>query len=238
MICAQPAARSSWPPDAKIRRYGNVARRASFRNVRGGNTLRRAALRCRRGLSHRGTRRSGVSKWFSRETVDCDRSASVAIDWVDHWLSCPGPFSVRVRVTRTSICSSVIVRAAPGRGRSSRASSRPSRNRVRHLRTDSRDRPVWPQCDDRNREDQQQAEVPRHPAPVQGPEQAGTAERGQPRPRETPRPRRAGERPAQDLGHPPQAPLLPLARRETRQGDPHIEPFSSWSWRVGHGLIA
>ena len=35
--------------------------------------------------------------------------------------------------------------------------------------------------------------------PVQGQEQAGTAERGQPGPRETPRTRRKGERPAQDL---------------------------------------
>ena len=34
--------------------------------------------------------------------------------------------------------------------------------------------------------------------------------------------RRARERPAQDLAHPPQAPLLPLARRTTRQGHPRI----------------
>ena len=34
--------------------------------------------------------------------------------------------------------------------------------------------------------------------------------------------RRARERPAQDLAHPPQAPLLPLARRATRQGHPRI----------------
>ena len=34
--------------------------------------------------------------------------------------------------------------------------------------------------------------------------------------------RRARERPAQDLEHPPQAPLLPLARRPARQGHPRI----------------
>ena len=58
--------------------------------------------------------------------------------------------------------------------------------------------------------------------PVQGQEQARTAERGQPRPRETPRPRRAGERAAQDMEDPHQAPLLPVARRETRQGHSRI----------------
>jgi hypothetical protein len=33
---------------------------------------------------------------------------------------------------------------------------------------------------------------------------------------------RASERPAQDLAHPPQAPLLPLARRPTRKSHPRI----------------
>ena len=47
-----------------------------------------------------------------------------------------------VRVTSASTCSSVIVRAAPGRGASARASIRPCMNRTRHLRTDSRDSPV------------------------------------------------------------------------------------------------
>src|ERR1700691_4264642 len=77
-----------------------------------------------------------------RETDDCDRPVSAAIDLVDQWLSWPRPFSVRVRVTRTSTCSSVIFRAAPGRGASPRPSSRRSMNRTRHLRTDSRDSPV------------------------------------------------------------------------------------------------
>ena len=67
-----------------------------------------------------------------RETDDCDRPVSAAIDLVDQWLSWPRPFSVRVRVTRTSTCSSVIFRAAPGRGASPRPSSRRSMNRTRH----------------------------------------------------------------------------------------------------------
>jgi hypothetical protein len=45
-------------------------------------------------------------------------------------------------------------------------------------------------------------------------------ERSEPRPCEALRPRRKGKRPAQELEDPPQAPLLPLARRPTRQGHP------------------
>src|SRR5579875_3150644 len=59
----------------------------------------------------------------------------------------------------------------------------------------------------------------RHP-PVQGPGQARVAKERQPRPRPAPRTRRAGKRPAQDLAHPPQAPLLPLESRPARQGRP------------------
>ena len=77
-----------------------------------------------------------------RETDDCDSPVSAAMVRVDQWLSCPGPRSVIVRVTSASTCSSVMVRAAPGLGLSARASIRPSMNRTRHLRTDSRDRPV------------------------------------------------------------------------------------------------
>ena len=58
--------------------------------------------------------------------------------------------------------------------------------------------------------------------PYKGKNKPESAERGQPRPRETPRPRRTRKRPAQDLEDPPQAPLLPLARRATRQGHPRI----------------
>ena len=58
--------------------------------------------------------------------------------------------------------------------------------------------------------------------PVPGQEQARIPETGQSRPRETPRTRRARECPAQDVAHPPQAPLLPLARRAARQGHPCV----------------
>ena len=82
--------------------------------------------------------------------------------------------------------------------------------------------------------------------PVPGKGQAGIAERGQPRPREAPRPRRKGKRPAQELADPPQAPLLPLARRATRQGHPrpgdprritrmkkaHCSPCPNWGCRT------
>jgi hypothetical protein len=57
--------------------------------------------------------------------------------------------------------------------------------------------------------------------PVPGKEQTGIIERNQPRPRKAPRARRKGKCPAQELADPPQAPLLPLARRATRRGHPH-----------------
>jgi hypothetical protein len=56
--------------------------------------------------------------------------------------------------------------------------------------------------------------------PVHREEQAAIPERSQPRPRKAPGTRRACERPAQDLAHPAQAPLLPLARRPARQSHP------------------
>ena len=58
--------------------------------------------------------------------------------------------------------------------------------------------------------------------PVQGQEQARITERSQPRSGETPLTRRARERPAEELAHPPQAPLLPLACRPARQGHSRI----------------
>ena len=57
-----------------------------------------------------------------------------------------------------------------------------------------------------------------HPLPR--PRQASLAEGRQPRPCPAPRPRRTRQRPAQSLVDPPQAPLLPLARRATRQSHP------------------
>jgi DDE superfamily endonuclease/Helix-turn-helix of DDE superfamily endonuclease len=58
--------------------------------------------------------------------------------------------------------------------------------------------------------------------PYPGEEQARIPEGGQPRPRETPRPRRKGKRAAQNVEDPHQAALLPVARRETRQGHPRF----------------
>jgi hypothetical protein len=76
-----------------------------------------------------------------RDTDDCDRPVSSAIEGVDQCVSCPRPFSVRTRVTTTSTCSSVILRGAPGRGTSASPSIQSAMNRTRHLRTISRDTP-------------------------------------------------------------------------------------------------
>ena len=78
--------------------------------------------------------------------------------------------------------------------------------------------------------------------PVQGEEQAGTAERCEPGPREAPRPRRAGERAAQDVEDPPEAALLPVARRETRQSHSRIAAprgitrLETAQWIVDHAM--
>jgi hypothetical protein len=80
----------------------------------------------------------------TRDTDDCDRPVSAAIDRVDQCVSCPRPFSVRARVTSTSTCSSVIFRGAPGRGASASPSSRDSWNRDRQVRTISRETPNRP----------------------------------------------------------------------------------------------
>ena len=58
--------------------------------------------------------------------------------------------------------------------------------------------------------------------PYRGKNKPGAAQRSQPRPRETPRAGRAGERAAQVMEDPQQAPLLPLARRETRESHSRI----------------
>src|SRR5262249_28842600 len=70
------------------------------------------------------------------------------------------------------------------------------------------------------------------------------------RPREAPRPRRARERAAQGMEDPRQAPLLPVARRETRESHPRIATprsitrlesahysFGSPSGQVGNGPV-
>ena len=57
-----------------------------------------------------------------------------------------------------------------------------------------------------------------HPHTVQGEGQARIAEHRQPRPRQTTQSRRTRQRPAQNLAHPAQTPLLPVAGRATGQG--------------------
>jgi hypothetical protein len=59
-----------------------------------------------------------------------------------------------------------------------------------------------------------------HIRTVQGEEQARIAEDRQPRPRQTTQSRRTRQRPAQNLAHPAQTPLLPVAGRATGQGHP------------------
>ena len=61
---------------------------------------------------------------------------------------------------------------------------------------------------------------PARPYPLPGPGQARITEGRQPGSRPAPRSRRASQRPAQDLADPAQTPLLPLARRATRQSHP------------------
>jgi hypothetical protein len=75
-----------------------------------------------------------------RDTVDCDMPVAAAIDRVDQCVSCPG-VSSSVLVITCSTRSSPINRGRPGRGSSDNPSSRPARNRDRHLDTMSRDTP-------------------------------------------------------------------------------------------------
>ncbi|WP_455644383.1 transposase family protein [Nocardia tengchongensis] len=57
--------------------------------------------------------------------------------------------------------------------------------------------------------------------PYKGPRKARIAEAGQPRPREATRPRRARQRPAQELESAAKTTLLPASSRATGQGHPH-----------------
>jgi hypothetical protein len=57
-----------------------------------------------------------------------------------------------------------------------------------------------------------------HPHSVPGAKQASLPERRQPSSRPAPQPRRTRQRPAQNLAHPAQTPLLPLEGRAARQG--------------------
>jgi hypothetical protein len=76
-----------------------------------------------------------------RLIADCDIPVARAKDRVDQWVASFGVVS-RVMTSTCSICSSVIVRAAPGRGSSARPSSRRATNRDRHLVTVGRDTPA------------------------------------------------------------------------------------------------
>jgi hypothetical protein len=75
-----------------------------------------------------------------REIADGDMPTCRASPLVDQWVASLGEAS-NVSSSTRSICSSVIVRAAPGRGSSTRPSSRRATNRERHLVTVGRDTP-------------------------------------------------------------------------------------------------
>jgi hypothetical protein len=77
----------------------------------------------------------------TRDTVDCDMPADLAIDRVDQCVSPRGGCCSSVAVIIFSTCSSVTVRGRPGRGSSPSPSSRPSRNRDRHLAVVAREIP-------------------------------------------------------------------------------------------------
>jgi hypothetical protein len=77
----------------------------------------------------------------TRETVDWDMPADLAIDLVDQCVSPPGGSSSKVAVIIFSTCSSVTVLGRPGRGSSLSPSSLPSRNRDRHFPAVARDTP-------------------------------------------------------------------------------------------------
>jgi hypothetical protein len=77
-----------------------------------------------------------------RLMADCDMPRWRARLRVDQWVASVGVVS-RVVTSTCSTCSSVIVRAAPGRGSSARPSSRWATNRERHLVTVGRDTRSW-----------------------------------------------------------------------------------------------
>jgi hypothetical protein len=75
-----------------------------------------------------------------RLMADCDMPSWRARLRVDQWVASAGVVS-KVVTSTCSICSSVMVRAAPGRGSSASPSSRRATNRDRHLVTVGRDTP-------------------------------------------------------------------------------------------------
>jgi hypothetical protein len=80
--------------------------------------------------------RCGLSPnaFHARPMVDFDSPDRAAIDERDQCVALAGVASNVVTIT-SSICSSVMVRGAPGRGSSARPSNRRSRKRLRHLVT-------------------------------------------------------------------------------------------------------
>ena len=66
-----------------------------------------------------------------RDTAVCESPTSAAIERVDQWVASFGVLS-RVATMTSSTCSSLIVRGRPGRGSSSRPSSRSAAKRERH----------------------------------------------------------------------------------------------------------
>ncbi len=76
-----------------------------------------------------------------RDTADWDMPADLAIDRVDQCVSPFGGSCSSVAVITFSTCSSVTVRGRPGRGSSLSPSSRPARNRDRHLPAVAREIP-------------------------------------------------------------------------------------------------
>jgi hypothetical protein len=113
-------------------RCGSVAAPVPRRRPpRGGvQAVRRPAVR-RQGLRRCGLR----SKLFQiRPMVDLDSSVRSAIFARDQWVACFG-VDYKAATMTSSTCSAVIVGGFPGRGSSTRPSSRDSTNRQRHLPT-------------------------------------------------------------------------------------------------------
>ena len=80
----------------------------------------------------------------TRETVDWDMPADLAIDRVDQCVSPPGGSCSSVAVIIFSTCSSVTVLGLPGRCSSFSPCSLPARNRDRHFPAVARETPRPP----------------------------------------------------------------------------------------------
>jgi hypothetical protein len=76
-----------------------------------------------------------------RLMADCDMPSWRARLRVDQWMAAAGVVS-KVATSTCSTCSSVMVRAAPGRGSSARPSSRRAMSRERHLVTVGLEMPI------------------------------------------------------------------------------------------------